>query len=412
MAMRIFHALGTLAACTLMAATAWAQRGETVKIAWIDPLSGMMAAVGDNQLKGTQLIAEMFNNNNASGVTFEILPFDNKLSPSETTAAFRSALDQGVRYVLQGNGSSNAMALLDAVEKHNARNRGNEVLYFNTGAVDPDLTNSKCSYWHIQLDASTTMKVQALTNHLKDVPEVKKVYLINQNYSQGQQYSRIAKEMLKTKRPDVEIVGDDFVPLGQVRDFSPYVAKIKASGADSILTSNWGTDLSLLIKSVSDAGMQHVRFYADYAQAKGAPTALAAAGDVQVYGVGYAHYNMGSPAADIRTEYKRRTDEDFAQMAIYHAFALLDAAFAQTASTDPVKVAAALDGMRIQSLNGEVEVRQNDHQLQQQLFVVQWQKTNAQYPYDVENTGYVFVPISTIDAAQASTPTTCQMKRP
>ncbi|PZP56272.1 MAG: branched-chain amino acid ABC transporter substrate-binding protein, partial [Delftia acidovorans] len=128
------------------ASGAWAQKGETVKIGWIDPLSGLMAAVGTNQLKTFQLMAEEFNKKNASGVKFEIIPLDNKLSPQETTAVLRSAMDQGARYVVQGNGSGPALAIMDALEKHNARNKGKEVVYLNYAAVDPDLTNSKCSY--------------------------------------------------------------------------------------------------------------------------------------------------------------------------------------------------------------------------------------------------------------------------
>jgi len=409
-----FHAFSTVAACVMLSMTTpvWAQQGETVKIAWIDPLSGMMATIGDNQLKAAQLLAEVFSKNNQSGVKFEILAFDNKLSPQETTATLRSAMDQGVRYVMQGNGSGPALALIDALEKHNARNKGKEVLYLNHGAVDPDLTNSQCSYWHFRTDADTSMKMEALTNYMKDLPEVKKVYLINQNYSHGQQVSKYAQEMLKAKRPDVEIVGDDFSPLAQVRDFAPYIAKIKASGADSVITGNWGTDLSLLIKAANDAGMHDVKFYTYYAFGGGAPTALAAAGDVQVYAVVYGHYNMGPPISDIMAEYKTRMHDDFTQTSMYHSFALLDAAFVKTTSTDPAKVAAALEGMRIQSFNGEITMRASDHQIQQGLYITQWQKASSEYPYDAENTGYTFVPVKYIEASQASTPTICQMKRP
>ena len=35
----------------------------------------------------------------------------------------------------------------------------------------------------------------------------------------------------------------------KVKDFAPYVAKIKASGADTVITGNWGNDLALLVKA-------------------------------------------------------------------------------------------------------------------------------------------------------------------
>ena len=394
------------------ASGAWAQKGETVKIGWIDPLSGLMAAVGTNQLKTFQLMAEEFNKKNASGVKFEIIPLDNKLSPQETTAVLRSAMDQGARYVVQGNGSGPALAIMDALEKHNARNKGKEVVYLNYAAVDPDLTNSKCSYWHFRLDADTSMKMEALTTYMKDVPEVKKVYLINQNYSHGQQVSKYAKEMLKAKRPDVQVVGDDFAPLAQVRDFAPYIAKIKQSGADTVITGNWGSDLSLLLKAANDAGLNNVKFYTYYAFGSGSPTAMGAASDGKVYTVGYGHYNMGGPIQPLMAEFKKKMNDDLTQSSIYHVFALLDAAFVKTGGTDPVKVAAALEGMKLKSFNGEVEMRKSDHQLQQGLYITRWEKAGGKNPYDAENTGYTFAPVKYYEPYVASTPTSCQMKRP
>ena len=403
--------IATAAILAASATSALAQKGETVKIAWLDPLSGLMAAVGTNQLKTFQFLAEEFNKKNAAGVKFEVIGIDNKLSPQETTSALRSAMDQGARYVVQGNGSGPALAIIDALEKHNARNPGKEVVYINYAAVDPDLTNSKCSYWHFRLDADTSMKMEALTTFMKDQADIKKVYLINQNYSHGQQVSKFAKDNLKAKRPDVEIVGDDLHPLAQVRDFAPYIAKIKASGADTVITGNWGSDLSLLIKAANDSGL-NVKFLTYYAPGAGTPTAMGATSDGKVYTVAYAHYNMGGEIQQLLAGYKKRMNDDLTQASIYHVFALLDAAFAKTKSTDPVKVAAALEGMKIKSFNGEVEMRKTDHQLQQGLYISRWEKASAKYPYDAENTGYTNVPVKYYESYVASTPTTCQMKRP
>ncbi|MGP1630119.1 MAG: branched-chain amino acid ABC transporter substrate-binding protein [Giesbergeria sp.] len=406
--------LKTIAISVLVASAggAFAQQGETVKIAWLDPLSGLMAAVGTNQLKGWQFMAEEFNKKNAAGVTYEIIGIDNKLSPQETTSALRSAMDQGVRYVVQGSGSGPALAIIDALEKYNARNPGKEVLYLNYAAVDPDLTNSKCSYWHFRLDADTSMKMEALTTYMKDQPEVKKVYLINQNYTHGHQVSRYAKEMLKRKRPDVEIVGDDLAPLAQVRDFSPYIAKIKQSGADSVITGNWGSDLALLIKAANDAGLSNVNFYTYYGAVTGSPTAMGASAASRVYTVSYAHANLPGPINKLTQDYKKKFGGDLYAVAIYSSFTMLSEAFAKAKSTDPAKVAKVMEGMKFTSFNGEVEMRKTDHQLQQGLFISRWEKAGGQYPHDAESTGYTFVPVKYYDPYVASTPTSCQMKRP
>jgi branched-chain amino acid transport system substrate-binding protein len=136
---------------------AFAQKGEVVKMVRIDPLTGLLGPVGVSQAKGYQFFAEKFSGaGNPAGVKFEIIGIDNKLSPQESLNALKAAIDQGVRYVVQGNGSSVAAGAVDAVTKHNERNPGKEVLYLNYAAVDPDLTNSKCNYWHFRLDADTS----------------------------------------------------------------------------------------------------------------------------------------------------------------------------------------------------------------------------------------------------------------
>ncbi|MDM0051682.1 branched-chain amino acid ABC transporter substrate-binding protein [Variovorax sp. J22R115] len=404
--------IATAAVLAATATGALAQKGETVKIAWLDPLSGLMAAVGTNQLKTFQFLAEEFNKKNAAGVKFEIIGIDNKLSPQETTSALRSAQDQGARYVVQGNGSGAALAIIDALEKNNARNPGKEMLYVNYAAVDPDLTNSKCSYWHFRMDADTSMKMEALTTFMKDQPDVKKVYLINQNYAHGVQVVKFAKENLARKRPDVQIVGEDLHPLAQVRDFAPYVAKIKASGADTVITGNWGSDLSLLIKAANDAGLNNVKFYTYYGTVSGTPTAMGAASAGKVYQVGYGHYNMGGDFERLTVAFNKKFKEDLYTSAAYTTLQMLTDGFVKAKSTDPVKVAAALEGLRFKSFNGDVEVRKADHQLQQGLYITKWDKAGGKYPIDSEGTGYTFVPVKYYEPYVASTPTSCEMKRP
>jgi len=399
-------------AAVLCFGSALAQKGETVKIAFIDPLSGPFANVGQNLLKSWQFTAERLSGaKNPAGVKFEVTGFDNKGSPQESLNSLKAAIDQGFRYVAQGQGSGAAMAISDAVAKHNARNPGKEVLFLNYAAVDPALTNEKCDYWHFRLDADTTMKMEALTSFMKDQPKVKNVYLLNQNYSHGQQVARYFKEGIASKRPDVKIVGEDLHPLGQVKDFAPYVAKIKQSGADTIVTGNWGADLTLFVKALNGAGLK-LPMYTYYAQATGTPTALAAGGDSEVYVIAYGHSNHTGEIGAMAADFKKKFNDDFYVFATYNGINLMGAAIAKAKSSDPVKVAAALAGLTVKSFAGEVQMRKSDHQLQQSMFVIKWQKVDKKNPYSVENTGYTFAPIKQMEPYVASTPTSCQMKRP
>jgi branched-chain amino acid transport system substrate-binding protein len=400
-----------LATLSLSLSAAFAQKGETVKIALIDPQTGLMGPVGINQMRSWQFFADKFSESNPAGVKFQVVAFDNKLSPAESLNAFKAALDQGVRYIAQGNGSSVAGALIDAVNKHNERNPGKEVVFLNYAAVDPDFTNSKCSYWHFRFDADTSMKMEAMTTYMKDQPGIKNVYLLNQNYSHGQQVAKFAKEILARKRPDVKIVGEDLHPLAQVRDFAPYVAKIKASGADTVITGNWGSDLSLLIKAANEGGYNG-KFFTYYAGVTGTPTALGTGGEGRVFQVAYQHYNMGGQMSQWMDEFKTKFKDDMYTGAIPTALNVVSAAMAKAKSTDPVKVAAAMEGLKVNNFNGEVEVRKMDHQLQQPLHLTVWQKADKKYPYSPENTGMTMVPVKEYPSYVSSTPTSCQMKRP
>ena len=401
-------AAAALAACSL---GAYAQKGETVKIAWIDPLSGLMAPVGSNQLKSFQFFAEKFSKTNPAGVKFEVIGIDNKLSPAESLNALKAAMDQGVRYITQGNGSSVAGALIEAVNKHNERNPGKEIIFLNHSAVDPDFTNSKCSYWHFRFDADTSMKIEAMTTFMKDDKDIKKVYLFNQNYSHGHQVAKFAKENLARKRSDVQIVGEDLHPLAQVRDFSPYIAKIKASGADTVITGNWGSDLALLVKAANEGGYNG-KFYTYYTGVTGTPTALGQTGAGRVYQIAYSHYNMGGDMGKWMAEFKQKFNDDFYTGSVVTIYSALGEAMAKAKSTDPVKVAAALSGLKFKSYHGDVEMRKTDHQMQQPLWMTVWQKADKKFPYSPENTGMTLAPVKEFPSYVSSTPTSCQMKRP
>jgi branched-chain amino acid transport system substrate-binding protein len=390
---------------------AWA---DTVKIVFIDPLSGPFAPVGQNSLKSFQSMADLANQGKWAGEhKLEVVGFDNKGSPQESLTQLKAVIDQGYRYITQGSGSGAGLALLDAINKHNERNPGKEIVYLNYAAVDPDMTNSKCSFWHFRFDANSDMKMEALTSFMANDKAIKNVYIIGQNYAFGQAVSRAGKEYLARKRPDVKIVGDDLHPIGQVKDFSPYIAKIKASGADTVITGNWGADLSLLIRAAKDADLK-ANFYTFYAVTSGVPTAMGAAGADHVKIIGnWLPNNETFSGKEVVEAFKKKYSDDFYTAQSHSSIALLSKAIKQAKSIDPVKVAFAMEGMEVQSLNGEVTMQKRDHQLQQPLYIGTWTKTNGkEVKYDQENTGYGWKENKKIPAYLATQLSSCQMKRP
>jgi branched-chain amino acid transport system substrate-binding protein len=386
----------------------------TVKIAFLDPLSGPFAAVGQNILKHFQVAAELASERQLAGpgIRFEIVPFDSKGSPQEALTLLRAIADQGIRYVAQGQGSHVAIPLSEAIGRNNERNPGQSIVLLNYAAIDPELTNGKCNFWHFAFDANVEMKMEALTDYMKGRPEIRSVYLLNQNYSFGQQVSRFARDLLARKRPDVKVVGEDFVPLGQVRDFSPYIAKIRAAGADTVITGNWGTDLVLFVRAARDAGLT-ANFYTYYAGVVGTPTAMGSSGADRVRQVNYWHPNIeGNAMEGVYLDFKKRFGEEWYVLASYNALTMLAEAIRRAGSVDPLPVAHALSGLRMAGPTGEIEMRAADHQLQQPLYISTFARAGGPVRHDAEKTGYGFRTEKVIPTYVASAPTSCNMARP
>ncbi len=394
-----------------------AAQAQTLKIAYLEGLSGPFANVGEVGLRHLQFAADRVNaKGGVMGQKIEVVPFDTKTSPQEAQLVFKQLVDQGIRYMMQGNGSSVAIALSEALGKHNSREPEKTVLYMNYGAVDPSLTNDKCNFYHFRFDADVDMKMQALTNYMAQQKDIKKVYLINQDYAFGQSVAKAGRAMLTKKRPDIEIVGDDLHPLGKVKDFAPYVAKIKASGADAVISGNWGNDIALLIKAAKDAGL-HAKFYTYYAGGLGTPPVIGEAGVGNLKQVTVFHSNIGGSRTNAEVEaYRKRfpdSKDDFYWTSIMTAVDMLTRSIEQSKSTDPTKVALAMENMKADQVTGEVYMRPENHQLIQPIFISTFSKANGKdVKFDVERTGFGFKTDARIEAKDTVLPTTCKFQRP
>ena len=388
---------------------------DPIKIAYIDPLSGPFAATGENGLNQFKYASEAINK--AGGVLgrqIEIVPLDNKVSPQESLIQLKKVIGDGIPFVFQGNSSGVAHAISDAVQKHNERNAGNRVLYLNYSAVDPALTNEKCHYWHFRFDAHADMKMAALTDVIAANKTIKKMYIIGQDYSFGKAVAEAAVSMLGKKRPDVQIVGNELHPIGKVKDFSPYVQKIVASGADAVITGNWGADMIGLAKAANDGGLK-VPFYTYYAASDGVTAAIGAAGIDRIRLVHETHPgNPNAPKAlgDYITGYRKlHPQNDVNQPRINTGLNMLALAIKKAGTVDVDRVAQALEGLEYTNLGGDqVIMRREDHQLQMPIYISV--HTNKNIKYDLDASGFGLSLESKVDRDKATQPSTCKMQRP
>ena len=428
-------ALASLLGAAALPALAASPAQAPIRIALIESLSGPIANTGEAVHRNLVLATERVNARGgiklgASRASLAIERYDSKGQIEEALAALRSAIDAGIRIVTQGNSSAVAGALVEAIAKHNERNPAQQVLFLNYSAVDPALTNERCNFWHFRFDAHADMRMAALMDVLKNDRQVASVYLIGQDYSFGQSVLREAKRQLGMRRPDVRIVGEELHPMARVKDFLPYATKIKASGAQAVITGNWGNDLTLLVKAAREVGYEG-KFYTFYGTALGAPAALGESGVGQVLAV--AEWFPNAPGQAGKAFYQAfrqrfpKPEDDYVhlrmQLMIEALAQALERAAAQGAGQGAASdgsavpaalaVARALEQADVSLAGQRLQMRAGDHQAQQPLMVAIMDRQGSRgVAFDVEGSGYGVRVVHQLNAEAASHAHSCRMARP
>ncbi|MBC5782181.1 branched-chain amino acid ABC transporter substrate-binding protein [Ramlibacter sp. USB13] len=414
--------LKTLAASAFLPAFASAQPAPpTIRLAMIEGLSGGNANGGEAVYRNLVWAVERVNQRGGVRTRdgqrlLELDRHDSKGTIEEALSALRSAVDRGARVILQGNSSAVAAALIDAIERHNEREPDKRVVFLNYSAVDPILTNEKCSFWHFRFDAHADMRMAALMSVLKDDASVKSVYLMNPDYSFGQAVQREAKRQLALQRPDVKVAAEELHPLLKIKDFAPYAAKIQASGADAVITGNFSSDLTLLVKAAREAGFDG-RFYTFYGNALGAPAAMGEAGIGKVVAVADWLPNVPAKQSEdfyrsFRARYPKPAD-DYVHMRMQLVIEALAQAIEKAGTAEAVPLANALENVDVRFAGWVGRMRAADHQFQQPLVVGLMDRQGTPgVQFDVEGSGYGFRVIRQFPPTKVEMPHSCRMVRP
>src|SRR5438132_5004595 len=216
------------------------------------------------------------------------------------------------------------------------------------------------------------MRMAALMSVLQGDKAVKSVYLINPDYSFGQAVQREAKRKLAAQRPDIQIVAEELHPLLRIKDFAPYAAKIKASGAQAVITGNFSSDLTLLVKAAKEVGYEG-KFYTFYGNALGAPAAMGEAGIGKVIAVADWLPNVPGKASEAFYEsfHKRYPNpaDDYVHLRMQLLVEALAQAIEKAGTTDAAPVANALEHVSVSMAGQTGTMRAADHQFQQPLAV-------------------------------------------
>jgi branched-chain amino acid transport system substrate-binding protein len=389
---------------------------EPLKVAIIETLSGPNALSGKLILTSIKYGIANLEAQKAWPDGIQLLEYDNQSGPSEAADKLKAAINDGAQVVFQGASSAIAGQITSDIQKHNSRNPGKEILYMNVGGNIMEFTGSKCHFYHFRWNANTEMVFKSQFIAAKEAGNLgKKVYVIGQNYSWGQDVQNYTKELSKSF--DYSVVGEVLHDVAKIQDFAPYVAKIKDTNPDSIVTGNWSNDLLLLMKAAGDTGLK-ARFFTS---ALDQPGNIANAGDTALghyIGTTYLPDANGEKTAKFAEDFKAKTGAYPVNLNGQTAFGVMGLGAGLKAMNPKVgdkmdvkKLAYALENIVVDTPMGPTKMRAEDHQALTPMAVAVVSKTAK---YKVDNTDNGFQTIKLVSGEQATGPvqSSCKMERP
>jgi len=406
-------ALAAVPASLLLAAAAHA---APVKIGMVETLSGPQASSGQAYRAGVRYAIDRFNAAGGwNGEPVQLVEYDNQGGPAGASEKLKAAIADGVQIVVQGSSSAIGGQITEDVRKHNLRNPGKEVVYINVGAEALELTGDKCNFYHFRFAGNAQIRAKALVQAMKETHALgTKVYAINQNYSWGQDMEQAIVDNAATG--GYQVVEKTLHDVNKIQDFAPYVSKISASGADTVMTGNWSNDLLLMMKAAKASGLK-ARFGTVYLDQ---PGNVSNAGDLAIGN--YVAHAFNAEAAGPAGE--RFVADYTAKIGHAPVFVEPQTVFGLEMVTDALKrtrpvngsldvnaFAKALESGKLNTPMGEMSMRAADHQVQMPL-VVSVVSKDAKYKADGTDMGFKPVKVFSAEAVSVPAQASCKMQRP
>jgi len=247
-----------------------------------------------------------------------------------------------------------------------------------------DLTTKNFNPYVFRTDINIGMMIKALAVYVgTQKKEFKKVYLLNMDYATGQDTAKFYERFIKEIAPDTQIVGNDFHPMFN-KDFGPYVSKIKASGADYVLTIDWGTDLTQLLIQGRSLGLK-----IPFVSILGGDTNVLSVlpGDEAVGNFAVNSYTPGFDSPEARKfeeSFYASTGGLWPEEQVWYGYKgvmMYAEAVKKAGSLDVDKIIKSFETLKWNGPTGTVTMRAKDHQAFQPMVISQVVKKTKYYDF-------------------------------
>jgi len=351
----------------------WSQTGP-IKIGVTEPLSGPVTYVGEGFVAGVKFAANKLNQSGGVlGRQVEIVPADSELKPDVATRRANDLLfGEKVDILAMGTGSSIAKAVSQVANQ-------NHKIFISYSTEAAEFTGEEFFDTSFRCCLNTDMHSGMLAVYFcKTAPQKPtKFYLLNQDYNFGRACADGFKKAFdRVKGPNQVIVGEEYHPLQKVQDFGPYITKIMASGAEVVITGDWGQDNRLLLQQGKALGwkVKTGEYFLNDA------VVLQAVKDAAVGHITADAYHMTIDTPENRAylqEWRKHYPDapinyrypDLAITRAVNAILWAGDVINRAGSLDTDKIIKAWEGAKFKAVWGEVEMRACDHQIQTPGFV-------------------------------------------
>ncbi|AST35147.2 ABC transporter substrate-binding protein [Ralstonia solanacearum] len=222
-------------------------RGEApLRIGLVDPLTGVYAAVAQNEVTGARLaVAQINARGGILGRPIELLVEDSANDVGTGVQKARKLIERDQVSFLIGDVNSGIAQAIAQVSNEK------KVLHIVSGGHTDTITGSDCKWNVYRVCNTTSMEANAVANLLFS-KYGKKWHFITPDYAFGHTLQKAAAADLQ--KLGGTITGNELTPLGTT-DFSAYLIKARAANPDVLVVLPQGSDMVNCLKQIAQFGI-------------------------------------------------------------------------------------------------------------------------------------------------------------
>jgi branched-chain amino acid transport system substrate-binding protein len=245
--------LSLLAVSAVLAGCTTATSGEVIKIGFIGPLTGEVAALGADLSNGAKLAIDEINKaGGVNGRMIELIAEDGRCNGADGLSAAQKLINiDKVSAVIGGSCSGETLAAAALAES-------SKTVFLSPVSSSPDVTNAGSFIFRNY--PSDALKTKAMAAYFAQ-EEISKVAVITENTD----FAKAFRDSLKTDLPDGSMVFDEMVEPG-TKDFRSLMTRLKSADFE-IFFANGQTDATIgaMLEQLRAQGMKQIAISHDAA---------------------------------------------------------------------------------------------------------------------------------------------------